>query len=63
MKNLMTVTVYTNTGYVVLNGVTSVVKTEDGAKYRVRVLEGRETGGIDFKTHYYNVHDTEIHIG
>ncbi len=65
-RNLMRVTVYSSelpkAGYELLYDVIEVAKTSDGKKYRVKQVIGTEMG-TDFQCHYYDVHDTEIHIG
>lgn len=63
---LMYVTVYSSelpkAGYEILHDVLEVRKTMDGQKYRIKYVES--TGmGTDIASRYYNVHDTEIHIG
>lgn len=63
---LMYVTVYSSelpkAGYEILHDVLEVRKTMDGKKYRIKYVESTEMG-TDIASRYYNVHDTEIHIG
>lgn len=63
---LMYVTVYSSdlpiNGYEILHDVLEVRKTMDGKKYRIKYVES--TGmGSDIASRYYNVRNTEIHIG
>lgn len=60
--NFITVTVYTGNGYKVLHNVIEVTKTADGKKYCIKTVISHGMG-TDFKCHYYNARNTEIHIG